>query len=135
MKFPRSQEDRDLVNMTPLIDVVFILLVFFMLAGVIKRPDTVVVEPPKSQAQEEGDEAELVILISADGSLVFDSRPMPSDDDLLRNVQLWLRVHPSVEIQLKADAGADAARVIRVMDLLRQAGAKTLVLLTVGGEG
>ncbi len=134
MKLERHKEEEDLVNMTPLIDVVFILLIFFMLAGAIKRPPVVPVEPPKSTAEEEGDEGSVVILIGSNGELAFDGRPLTSDADLLSTISFYLTFQPNTEVQLKADAAVDAARVIAVMELLREAGARSLVLLTVGQE-
>ncbi|MGF1454034.1 MAG: ExbD/TolR family protein [Alphaproteobacteria bacterium] len=134
MKLQRFREEEDLVNMTPLIDVVFILLIFFMLAGAIKRPPVVPVEPPKSTAEEEGDEGSVVILVGSDGDLAFDGRSLASDADLLSAIGIYLTVRPDTEVQLKADAAVDAARVIAVMELLREAGARSLVLLTVGQE-
>ncbi len=134
MKLVRRKDEEELVNMTPLIDVVFILLIFFMLAGVIKRPPLIPVDPPQSTAEEEGDETELVILIGAKGDLVFQDQPLESDADLVSTLRVYLSILPNAEVQLKADAGVDALRVIRVMELLREAGARSLVLLTVGQE-
>ncbi len=135
MKLARFRQPRDLVNITPLIDVVFILLVFFMLAGAIKRPEVVPVTPPASQAEEPGMEEELIVLVGADGAVVFNGQLMSDDSVLIRTAALWLLYHPDSAIQLKADADAEAARVIEVMERLRDAGARSLVLLTVGGEG
>lgn len=135
MKLHRDRPKRDLVNITPLIDVVFILLVFFMLAGAIKQPDILPVEPPKSQSEDQGDEEDLVILVGADGRVAVNNRPMEDDPHLVRTIQAYLFQRPGLEIQIKAHGDAEAARVIRVMQLLREAGARAVVLLTVGGEG
>ncbi len=135
MRFVAQRRPRDLVNITPLIDVVFILLIFFMLAGAIEKPDPVEVEPPRSDAEEEGDEEDVVILIGAEGEVAFQDKPMADDSELVRTAAVWLAYRPNSAVQLKADGGADAARVIEVMELLREAGVRSLVLLTVGGQG
>ncbi len=143
MKLERHREDEDLVNMTPLIDVVFILLIFFMLAGAIKRPVALPVDPPQSSAQEEGDEGEIVVLVGSDGTVLLSGasgagllgeRPVANDAQLVSTMKLFLLYQPRAEVQLKADANVDAARVITVMELLREAGALSLVLLTVGRD-
>ena len=123
------------VNITPLIDVVFILLVFFMLAGAIERPDPVSVSPPRSESELSSTEEDVVILVGEDGTVVFQDTVMGDDSELVRTATVWFAARPDSSIQLKADAGADAARVIEVMELLREAGAQYLVLLTVGGGG
>lgn len=133
MKIVTSQRRRELVNITPLIDVVFILLVFFMLAGAIERPEELEVSPPVSESELASNVEDVVILISEDGSVAFQGTVMPNDAELVRTATVWFAVRPDSSIQLKADADADAARVIQVMELLREAGAQYLVLLTVGG--
>jgi len=131
--FPNRNQKRDLVNITPLIDVVFILLVFFMLAGAIDRPEVIEIQPPTSESEVAGDIEDVVILVGKDGSLAFQGQPIPDDASLVRTATIWFAAQPDSSIQLKADADAEAARVIEVMELLRQAGAQYLVLLTVGG--
>lgn len=133
MKIVAKRERQDLVNITPLIDVVFILLVFFMLAGAIERPPALDVSPPSSESELSSNEEDVVILISKDGSIAFQGDVMRSDEELVRTATIWFASRPESSIQLKADAEAEAARVIEVMELLREAGAQYLVLLTVGG--
>ncbi len=134
MKIAQTRRRRNLVNITPLIDVVFILLVFFMLAGAIEKPDPLAVDLPQSEAETQGDIEDLVILIDGSGRVAFQDTPMPNDAELVRTATIWFAYNPTVTIQLKADAQADAARVISVMELLREAGARSLVLLTVGTQ-
>ena len=133
MRIVAARRPRQLVNITPLIDVVFILLVFFMLAGAIEKPDEIEVAPPVSETELASAEEDVVILIGTDGSVAFQGQVMPSDQELVRTATVWFAVRTDSSIQLKADADADAARVIEVMELLREAGAQYLVLLTVGG--
>jgi biopolymer transport protein ExbD len=133
MKIVGARPKRELVNVTPLIDVVFILLVFFMLAGSIERPPVISVDPPRSQSELSGDVEDVVILVGRDGSVAFQDRVAPDDGALMRTAAVWFAARPDSSIQLKADANADATRVIEVMELLREAGARYLVLVTVGG--
>ena len=133
MRIVAAQRRRELVNITPLIEVVFILLVFFMLAGAIERPEELDVSPPISASDEASNVEDVVILVDKDGSVAFQGTVMPSDFELVRTATVWFAVRPDSSIQLKADADADAARVIEVMELVREAGAQYLVLLTVGG--
>jgi len=134
MKIRRSREPADILNITPLIDVVFILLVFFMLAGSIEQPPVLNVAPPVSASDEAGAEEDVVILIDEDGVVAFQGRVMRDDPELLRTATVWFAARPQSSIQLKADTDAEAVRVIEVMELLREAGAQYLVLITVGGS-
>lgn len=133
MRIVAKRKQQDIINITPLIDVVFILLVFFMVAGAIERPEAIDISPPQSDSEVAGDAEDIVILVGQDGSVAFQGRVLPNDAALVRVATIWFAASPDSSIQLKADASADAARVIQVMELLREAGAQYLVLLTVGG--
>lgn len=138
MKFARPRAQPEMVQLTPLIDCVFILLVFFMLAGSIRPTDAFPVDLAASRATVFGDEREAVILIRPDGALALGSRPM-ARPELLSAVGAIVRANPEALVQLKADAEADANLVIGLMEELREVGVGYLVLLTKGvgleGEG
>ena len=131
---PRSDDERIL----PLINVVFLLLIFFMLAGQLAALDPVQVDPPRSASQGEVGPHDLVIMLAADGRLAL-------DDTLIDAAALGpalaarLADTPPVQVWLKADGQADSTRVIALMETLREAGVARLKLLTVptedGGTG
>lgn len=133
MRFSRPRPKRDLITIAPLVDIVFQLLLFFMLAGSIEVPDELPVDPPLSESllAEETDENDVVILVASDGVVAFQGKTMPTNADLVRTATVWFAARPESSIQLKADADAEATRVIQVMELLREAGAQYLVLVTV----
>lgn len=131
MRLQRPKPDRELVNITPLIDVVFILLVFFMLAGAIEPKEPFFVAPATSTAEIRGDVQDFVILIDKQGRVALDDRVIERSD-LEQIVREVMMTNPTALIQLKPDAQADAVEVIEVMEAIRDAGAQYLVLLTVG---
>ncbi len=135
MKIPRDKPERELVNITPLIDVVFILLVFFMLAGAIERPDPIAIEPPVSGSTDfsDADEAkDYIITLDPAGDIYVEDRQL-TDERLSRQVTDLLSIQPDVLIHVKADGQTEAVRVIEIMELLRLAGAQYVVLISVGG--
>lgn len=131
MKLDRRQPRRELVNITPLIDVVFILLVFFMLAGAIEPDEPFPLAPAASASEIRGDVQDFVVLVDPDGRLALDDRVL-TPDTLKEAVRQALTDQPGALIQLKPDAEADAVMVIEVMETIREAGASYIVLLTVG---
>jgi len=131
MRLERRKAERELVNITPLIDVVFILLVFFMLAGAIEPSEPFPLAPAASSSEIRGDVQDFVVLVDADGRIALDDREL-SRDDLVAAVRGALTERPGALIQLKPDADADAVTVIKIMEEIRDAGAAYIVLLTVG---
>jgi len=131
MRIAREKPERELVNITPLIDVVFILLVFFMLAGAIEPSEPFPLAPAASASDIRGDVQDLVVLIDADGRVAIDDEII-SREALSNAVFDAMRAKPDALVQLKPDAEVDAVPVIEVMEEIRDAGASYLVLLTVG---
>ncbi len=137
MKLARRKPDRELVNITPLIDVVFILLVFFMLAGAIEPSEPFPLSPAASTSAIRGDVQDFVVIVDPDGRIALDDEEL-TRSQLTDAVRRALMAKPGALIQLKPDAEADAVTVIEVMEEIRDAGATYLVLLTVGraqGDG
>ncbi|RMD60627.1 MAG: biopolymer transporter ExbD [Alphaproteobacteria bacterium] len=123
---PRNDEERIL----PLINVVFLLLIFFMLAGRLVASTPFRIEPPHSASEESVAAQESVVLISTDGRLALDGTVMEAPA-LKAAVAERMSNDPAARMHLKADGRVEATRVVAVMELLHEAGVERLKLLTV----
>ena len=132
MRLSSRTRRRILISLTPMIDVVFIMLIFYMVAGRPALPDPFEIDPPLSASESLQDPQELIVLVGADGRLALDGTVMP-EDRMKSSVADRLSVSESVQVRLKADAQVQATRVIAVMELLRDAGVERLKLLTIQG--
>lgn len=117
---PRDMED----HILPLINIVFLLLIFFMVAGALTTPQAVDVEPP--EAAVEGDEPEQddrTLYITADGALSLGEESVELEG-------LAEAVGEREEILLRADEAVEGVRVVAVMRALREAGLERVRLVT-----
>ena len=117
----------------PMINVVFLLLIFFMLAGALHRLDVLDVEPPRSESELPEVDEDSVVLVSADGRLAMGDAEL-DDLDLQLKVLDFLARYPQATIRLKADGRVEAGRVIEVMELLSSVGVEEVVMLTLEPE-
>jgi len=132
---PRRSDD----GVLPLINVVFLLLIFFMLAGRLAAVDPFPLTPPRSAAAGAQEQAALLVQIGADGRLALDGEVM-DEEALHRAVAERIRdARTDMEdgddpaepdLRIKADGAAPTVRVVEVMNLLRRAGVERLTLLT-----
>ena len=127
---PKSSGGTDDGSIMPLINVVFLLLIFFMLAGTLSATDPFEVEPPTSESERLTEAEALVVLVAADGRLALDGEPL-APDALRQAIAGRMADTPGLEVRLKADSSADANQVIGVMEDLREAGIERLQLMTV----
>lgn len=125
-----SEDDRIL----PLINVVFLLLIFFMVVGSLSASDPFQIDPPKSANGDPGDPKDVVLLIGADGKLALDGAVLDAAG-LLPAVTDKLAAAPDREVHVKADRGAEAAAVVGILETLRRAGAEKVRLMTVPDGG
>ena len=123
----RSAEDDSIL---PLINVVFLLLIFYMLAGRLAASDPLNVAPPRSASEGAADLGEAAVSIAADGRLALDGR-IVDETALVAALRDRLAETPGLPVTLKADGQVDSARAVAVMERLRDAGAVRLKLLTV----
>lgn len=122
---PRGQDEPVL----PLINIVFLLLIFFMVAGKLTSSDPFEVTPPDSAAEALPDAEAPTLLLATDGSLAFEGEVL--DEAGLRAVLARLRDEGGLErLRLRADAAADTPDVVALMALLRESGVERLHLLT-----
>lgn len=123
---PRNDEERIL----PLINVVFLLLIFFMLAGRIAASDPFDITPPRSASESQAGPRDMLVLVDGEGRLALDGEVM-DEARLAETVAERVVGQEQVRVRLKADSRAEAAGVVAVMEILREAGVERLKLLTV----
>lgn len=119
-----------LISLSPLTDVILILLIFFMISGKLVETDPFEIAPPRSASETETDIQDILVLVTEDGRLALDGRRIESSR--LRSVVTdRLSTDRSVLVRLKADSQAPATQVITVMEILQEAGVEKLKLLTI----
>lgn len=133
MHFETSRPKRDDERLLPLINVVFLLLIFIMLAGRLATSDPFRIEPPRSRSDTAAQPRELTVLIGAGGRLALDGQVM-GRAQIRSAVATRASRDGSLRVLVRADGHAEAIRVIAVMELLREAGIENLNLLTLPEE-
>ena len=121
------------INLTPLIDVVFLLLIFFMVSTTFTRETQLRVELPQASAmpgESIGDE--LVILIEADGSYAVDGERLARRDidTLMEALRARQSGDPDQRIVITADAKTSHENVVRAMDATGRLGLSNLTITT-----
>lgn len=129
MRFARPRRALEDERILPLINVVFLLLIFFMVAGRLSAGDPFAVIPPRSVSEGLAKDRDLVLLVGREGRLALNGKEtdLASLKDALAdavNDPAEQRVH------IKADGRAVATMLVEVMEHLREAGVTRLTLLT-----
>lgn len=128
MRLEKGRRRKALINVTSLIDVVFLLLIFFVVTSTfLERPGIDLSLPEAGSSASEV--AEVSVRIAADGGLYVDASPV-TPDELTEVLEARLREAGTTEVTLEADRRVPHGRVVAAMDAARRAGATGLVVAT-----
>jgi biopolymer transport protein ExbD len=133
------------IDMTPMVDVAFLLLIFFMTTTTFKPPDEVEVQLPSSNAEYKVPETNVVIVTINRASEVYvqdDPRSPISKvpgDQLIQDLGNWVRQartrNPRARWIVRADRGCDYGVMEDVMNVLQEQNTNRFVLMTEGESG
>jgi len=129
IKAKRARRRKVLINITPLIDVLFLLLIFFIVSSTFLEQPSITVELPSAQTAEPQRVEEYVILVGDTGDIYINDDLCPREA-LLDKLTAIYRTDNKANIVLKADTNASYGVIIDVIDAVRQSGLKKIVALT-----
>ena len=127
MDFASKKDRRSAENVVPLINIVFLLLIFFMLAGTLRPVEPFAVDLPGAPVSEIGPPAREIPVLSvgASGELALDGRKL-HEDELDASLASASR---DDSLQLRADAHLPARHLLPLLERLRNAGVTELELV------
>jgi biopolymer transport protein ExbD len=114
----------------PLINVVFLMLIFFMVVGRLAPSSLFVVEPPSAQVGEAADANDWVVLVSAEGQLARSGQPLALDQ-LMAQLESAGATGTFPDLTLKADAALEAGTLREILQSLRAVNLKQVRLTTI----
>ncbi len=138
MKFPRKPREPVDINLAPLIDVVFILLLFFVVTTTFTRETQLKVDLPEavSGTPPEVMKMPLEILVGVDGSFALNGKSLSKNDlaSLMEALRLESGGDKSLPVMLSADGQAPHQAVVTAMDAASKLGFAHLRITTVEAQ-
>lgn len=137
MKVNNDDGDNEIVadiNMTPLIDVMLVLLIIFMVSSTAALESGMDIELPKTALTNEKRDAEiLVISLAKDGKVSIQGKPVISDE-ITREIASELKKLKTESVILEGDTSANLGRAVELMDMAKIAGAKNFSIAAEEGK-
>lgn len=134
MKFKRSKNNDVTINLTPLIDVVFLLLIFFMVTTTFSRETRLLVNLPEANAEltSETEIQQIEVLVTREGAYSINGRSLVNNriETLIRGLEIESNGDLGLPILLIADAEASHQSVVTAMDAIGQSGFSRLNIAT-----
>ena len=125
----RSGDAISQINVTPLVDVMLVLLVIFMVTAPILQQGVSVNLPRVEAGPMEGNEDQLVVTVTARDAVVLNDAPM-TIAELQTKLRGVLAERPDRKVFLRADTDVRYGQVMKVLSSIRQAGVQKLGMVT-----
>lgn len=118
------------INVTPLVDVMLVLLIVFMVTAPLLIPQSLGVKLPKTDSvQSPVDRDQMRLLVKPDGNMELDGKPVA--DKELRSLLTTKGADPKFQLQVEADENLKYGRLAEVMAMAQGAGVTRLSFVTV----
>ena len=133
MNFSRAEEDRLDVNITPLIDVVFLLLIFFMVTTTFNQQAELRVDLPEASSEEQALEViPIEITIDPSGTYYVNGQSLANNqaNTLFQSLQKIVAGDTEKSVIIRADANTPHQAVVTAMDTVAKVGVSKLSIAT-----
>jgi biopolymer transport protein ExbD len=130
MQFEGRRRSGQMPNLTPLIDIVFLLLVFFMLTSHFVQEQAIDIDLPVTESGEAvSEDTRLELVINAEGQFLLDDHFVESQslEGMLREN---LAPRSDKSLRVRGDRGAPLGQAVTVLDAARRAGATAVDIVT-----
>ncbi len=109
------------INITPMVDVVLVLLVIMMVSATYIVQQSLKVELPKTATSDESTSSPAAVTITKDGALAFGGTAV-TEPELVAKLKSAVQANPDVSLVVTADENALHGRVVHVIDLAKVEG-------------
>ena len=127
-----SSDDEAGIDLTPMLDVVFIMLIFFIVTSTFIKTTGIEVNTPTADSAEQQPRGNILIAVNPEGEIWIDRERV--DIRAVRAAVERMRVdQPESTVVVQADQDARSGLVIRIMDQVRLAGVQDVALAATAG--
>tara|TARA_B100002019_G_C21140346_1_gene532882 strand:- start:449 stop:856 length:408 start_codon:yes stop_codon:yes gene_type:complete len=120
-----SQEEEAAIDMTPMLDIVFIMLIFFIVTTSFVKEAGIDVSRPNASTAERKEAGNILIAIRSNGDVWIDKRQVDIRS-VRANVERLHAENPEGAVVIIADKASETGRFVEVMDQVRLAGVENV---------
>lgn len=117
------------INITPFVDIILVVLIIFMVTTPIIMNPSINIQLPKAVTGEETTPTQLTFNIAKTGQLYLNGKEI-NEQDILESVKAQVAKDPNVQAIIAADQDTSHGSVIKIIDLVKQAGVHKFAIST-----
>jgi len=124
------------INITPLTDVMLVLLIIFMVTTPFIIQGNIKINLPSAKAPSEASlNKNIIIAITSDGNMFLNGNAVKDDQELLKSIKNEISKTGNTTVIIEGDKMAFHGEMVRAMSIAKEAGAEKLAITTIPDEG
>jgi biopolymer transport protein ExbD len=120
-QYTSMDEEESIIDMTPMLDIVFIMLIFFIVTTSFVKESGITVSRPSAQTAAEDKKGNIMVAIKPNGEIWIDKRAVDIRS-VRANIEKLKAESPESGVVLQADTDSRTGILVKVMDQVRMAG-------------
>ena len=129
IEFERKYKRRKEPNLISMINIIFMILIFFLIAGNVEKFELIDYNPPIARSGKVIEEGEVEVVMGRLDELIINDEMVIDIKDFVPMMRGALASNPDKIITLKADEAIPSPNLIAIMDRIKQAGGKNVSLV------
>ncbi len=129
MEFKIKKKKGTIINITSLIDVLFLLLIFMMVSSTFMEEPGIKLNLPETKSAPSYKKNKFILSIEKNGKLFLNERPVTLND-LEKKLGTILAKMEDGSLILKGDTNISYGKVVKIMDIVKKSGVKKLIIST-----
>lgn len=125
LEFTRSRKGFRQIQLTSLIDILVLLVVFFMLTSSFMKSESIELSIPKVDSKQASTKNVIKIFVSNNGDLAIGNRPVDAEE-LMRSLSEIFKDKPEQRVLVMSGSQVNVQTLVSVMDVVYQAGGKNM---------
>lgn len=129
MGAPAGGDDDEIsnINITPMVDVILVLLVIFMVTANFLKKESININLPKVDAADPNIAESIQIAITKDGKLLFEGKES-TIEFMTKTLERDSKIRPNMRVTLSADEKLPYGKITEIMGLIRKSGVTRIAL-------
>jgi biopolymer transport protein ExbD len=124
-----SNEDEviDGINITPMVDVILVLLVIFMVTANFLKKESININLPKVQAADPNVSQSVQVALTRDGKILLEGQSI-TEEKLISTLERDIKFRPNMRLTLSADEKLAYGTIMKLMGVIRKSGVSRVAL-------
>ena len=115
------------INVTPLVDIILVVLIIFLIVAQVVGPQVFQVKLPKAAHGEAAPTRPVTVYLDQSGRMALNGYPV-QEEGLIRSIKTWVDINPELQVIISGDEKVFHGKVVHILDTLKGLGVTRLAI-------